>query len=175
MDTVGLLVKLKDKGNSKLFAEQLTNLSREFGYSLAFSTEESDNEVREGIELLQTRYDGDFVVLIQYSLNKYSPYSAYGINSDLIESSNNNKKSRFEEYLRLLTPILREYCSDVWFFFAFEWEPSDRVRYLDGDLDNLMKEITTPFAWYLPLLDLTTNEMYPNLDLPLVFKLQFHK
>ena len=152
--------------------DDLKSLAEKFGYGLLNGIENSESDVRSGLEFAQRNQGWANLVFLQ-SPRGGNVGLAFGIHEELIALELSGNHPPFFDFLNELNALCARKCKKLGIFFAGEWYEKDHVRYSYGLVDDLIFLLSMPGNWGIRYLIPETGRLQDSDEIPLLFDLKF--
>lgn len=175
METIGLSIKVSE-GIKLIFQENLVKLTQEYGYFVyEFKEGDDELEISDGLANFNQCFEINYSVCVFGNQPRSHGMTSTIIDEDIREAFLTKKSSKLHDFLHRLNLSLLGKVDRYYVFFAYEWYPEDRIRFVRGSLEDLDIILNNYYTWKIPLFDVKVKEIYPDLDTPLVFEMNLLK
>lgn len=151
----------------------LKPIADKFEYGLLCGIENSELDMRSGLEVAKVHQDWADVLIL-----KSPPDGAGALAFDIVEElylfELKNIKPRFFDFLVELSGIAGKKCSKLGIFFSAEWHADDRCRYSYGQIKRLIDLLSLPGNWSLRYLTPPSGRLQDSDETPLIFDVMLY-
>ena len=146
-------------------AQWMCDCAASHGMGFSFGQEKAVEEIRPGLASLAQSLDTDFFALLHAPKEETIPV-ADGVGIAIEEGA----ADEFFQFLIALWPRL-EKLVDPSVFFALGWEATERARYGQGLMEDLIQRLRSPWNWTDPLYDPRSDSIWNDDESPFFFNL----